>query len=159
MAQSSTVPEVSFRSSRNTVRFSNVFLSTQMYSLAFSPYAGGPIIMDHENTVKAYSASPSMLGRGHSLMEPQGPVWVRQVAREAHPLLKNFAVCACLRFSSSTSRWRYRWDLLDNQFVEKNETRRHCGMYFIHSQSFETSILTLLPEKAVYGIQNLSNGL
>jgi transcription factor C subunit 6 len=32
--------------------------------------------MDHENTVKAYSASPSMLGRGHSLVEPQGPVWV-----------------------------------------------------------------------------------
>ena len=36
-----------------------------MYSLAFSPYAGGPITMDHENTVKAYSASPNMLGRGH----------------------------------------------------------------------------------------------
>ena len=33
--------------------------------------------------------------------------------------------------SSSTGRWRYRWDLLDNKFVEKNETRRHCGMYFI----------------------------
>jgi len=32
--------------------------------------------MDHENTVKVYSASPSMLGRGHSLFEPQGPVWV-----------------------------------------------------------------------------------
>jgi hypothetical protein len=32
--------------------------------------------MDHENMVKAYSASPSMLGRGHSLFEPQGPVWV-----------------------------------------------------------------------------------
>ena len=29
--------------------------------------------MDHENTVKAYSASPSvMLGRGQSLVEPQG---------------------------------------------------------------------------------------
>ena len=46
-------------------------------ALAFSPFTGGPITMDHENTVKAYSASPSMLGRGHSLMEPQGPVWVR----------------------------------------------------------------------------------
>ena len=47
-------------------------------SLAFSPYTGGPLTMDHENTVKAYSASPSiMLGRGQSLVEPQGPVWVR----------------------------------------------------------------------------------
>lgn len=45
-------------------------------ALVFSAFAGGPITMDHENTVKAYSASPSMLGRGHSLFEPQGPVWV-----------------------------------------------------------------------------------
>ena len=48
-----------------------------MYSLAFSPYAGGPITMDHENTVKAYAASPNVLGRGRSLVKPQGPVWVR----------------------------------------------------------------------------------
>ncbi|KAI0315239.1 hypothetical protein OF83DRAFT_1164870 [Amylostereum chailletii] len=43
--------------------------------IPFSPYAGGPIAIDHENIVKAYSASPSMLGRGHTLMEPNGPVW------------------------------------------------------------------------------------
>ena len=35
--------------------------------------------MDHENTIKAYAASPSMLGRGHTLLEPLGPVWVRDV--------------------------------------------------------------------------------
>ena len=63
-------------SSQNTVRFSKAPLDV-VNSLAFSPYTGGPITMDHENTVKAYSASPSMLGRGHSLVEPQGPVWVR----------------------------------------------------------------------------------
>ena len=64
---------------QSTVRFINVFLTLLdvVNSLAFSPYTGGPITMDHENTVKAYSASPSMLGRGHSLVEPQGPVWVR----------------------------------------------------------------------------------
>lgn len=50
-------------------------------ALVFSPFAGGPITMDHENTVKAYSASPSMLGRGHSLFEPQGPVWVGHFCR------------------------------------------------------------------------------
>ena len=44
-------------------------------TLTYSPYTGGPITMDHENTVKAYAASPSMLGRGHSLHEPVGPVW------------------------------------------------------------------------------------
>ena len=38
--------------------------------------------MDHENTVKAYSSSLSMLGRGHSLVEQQGPVWVRWVATD-----------------------------------------------------------------------------
>lgn len=46
-------------------------------SATFSPYDGGPVTIDHENTVKAYSVSPSMLGRGHTLLEPNGPVWVR----------------------------------------------------------------------------------
>ncbi|KAF9473862.1 hypothetical protein BDN70DRAFT_885457 [Pholiota conissans] len=55
-------------------------------ALTFSPYAGGPITMDHENTVKAYSASASMLGRGHSLFEPQGPVWTVH-ASDFHPQL------------------------------------------------------------------------
>ena len=107
-------------------------------SLAFSPYTGGPITKDHENTVKAYSASPSvMLGRGQSLVEPQGPVQVRKVSTEVHPHF--------LFFFASNGRWRYRWDLLDNKFVENNGTRRHGGMYSI--ASFETSILTLLRKK------------
>ena len=29
-----------------------------------------------------------------------------------------FAVCTCLRFPSSADLWCYRWDLLDNKFVE-----------------------------------------
>ncbi|KAF9006150.1 hypothetical protein BDQ17DRAFT_1352845 [Cyathus striatus] len=41
-------------------------------TMTFSPFTGGPITIDHENTVKAYSVSPSMLGRGHTLLEPQG---------------------------------------------------------------------------------------
>ncbi|KAF9556184.1 hypothetical protein CPC08DRAFT_694740 [Agrocybe pediades] len=55
-------------------------------ALAFSPFTGGPITLDHENTVKSYSASPSMLGRGHSLFEPQGPVWSVH-ASDYHPQL------------------------------------------------------------------------
>ena len=47
-------------------------------------------------------------------------------------------------FSASNGRWRYRWDLLDNKFVENNGTR-HGGMYSI--ASFETSILTLHRKK------------
>ena len=45
-------------------------------TVVYSPFNDGPITMDHENTVKAYSVSPSMFGRGHSLLEPQGSVWV-----------------------------------------------------------------------------------
>ena len=63
-------------------------------------------------------------------------------------ILKKFAECTCLRFSSSAGGWRYRWDLLDNQFVEKNETRRHGGMYFIHSQNFETSHSDIASKKS-----------
>ncbi|KAF8632767.1 hypothetical protein AX15_001702 [Amanita polypyramis BW_CC] len=48
-------------------------------TMTYSAYAGGPITIDHENIIKAYSASPSMLGRGHTLMDPQGPVWVRNM--------------------------------------------------------------------------------
>ena len=44
---------------------------------SYSVFAAGPIMIDHDNTVKAYSVSPTMLGRGHILMEPDGPVWVR----------------------------------------------------------------------------------
>ncbi|KAI0034530.1 hypothetical protein K488DRAFT_45316 [Vararia minispora EC-137] len=54
--------------------------------IPYSPYAGGPITIDHENIVKAYSVSPSMLGRGHMLLEPTGPVWSAS-ASDYHPQL------------------------------------------------------------------------
>ncbi|VDB82779.1 unnamed protein product [Peniophora sp. CBMAI 1063] len=54
--------------------------------MPWSPYAGGPITIDHENAVKAYSVSPSMMGRGHLLLEPAGPVWSAS-ASEYHPQL------------------------------------------------------------------------
>lgn len=52
--------------------------------LSFSPYTGGPLTTDHENIVKMYAASPSMLGRGHTLLEPDGPVWSIS-SSEYHP--------------------------------------------------------------------------
>ncbi|KAK7051012.1 hypothetical protein VNI00_005124 [Paramarasmius palmivorus] len=55
-------------------------------ALTYSTYVGGPITIDHENIVKAYSASPKMLGRGHLLLEPQGPVWSLS-ASDYHPQL------------------------------------------------------------------------
>lgn len=44
--------------------------------MVYSPFGAGVATIDHENLVKMYSASPSMLGRGHSLLESGGPVWV-----------------------------------------------------------------------------------
>ncbi|OBZ65716.1 Transcription factor tau subunit sfc6 [Grifola frondosa] len=55
-------------------------------SVCYSTYCGGPITIDHENIVKAYSVSPSMLGRGHTLLEPDGPVW-SVGASDYHPQL------------------------------------------------------------------------
>ncbi|KAJ7645548.1 hypothetical protein DFH06DRAFT_1333191 [Mycena polygramma] len=55
-------------------------------SMTYSPFGGGPITIDHENIVKVYSVSPSMLGRGHILMEPQGPIWSLH-ASDYHPQL------------------------------------------------------------------------
>ncbi|KAI0063453.1 hypothetical protein BV25DRAFT_1915354 [Artomyces pyxidatus] len=54
--------------------------------IPYSQYAGGPITIDHENIIKAYSVSPSMLGRGHTLMEPSGPVWCASTS-DYHPQL------------------------------------------------------------------------
>ncbi|TEB18204.1 hypothetical protein FA13DRAFT_1804002 [Coprinellus micaceus] len=71
-------------------------------TLTFSPYAAGPITMDHENTVKAYAASPSMLGRGHTLLEPLGPVWSID-ASDHHPQL---AVAAADGTCSTTNMLR-----------------------------------------------------
>ena len=89
-------------------------------------------------------------------MEPPGPVgWHGLGSPSTSKNLKFFAVRTCVRFPTSAGRWRYRWDLLDNKFVEKNETRRHCGMYFI-AKILKSDIAS---KKAVYGIQNLSNGL
>ena len=45
-------------------------------SIAYSPYLSAVVTIDHENTIKSYSVSPSTLGRGHALMDPSGPVWV-----------------------------------------------------------------------------------
>ncbi|KAG6369764.1 hypothetical protein JVT61DRAFT_13581 [Boletus reticuloceps] len=55
-------------------------------SATYSVFATGPIMIDHDNTVKSYSVSPSMLGRGHILMEPDGPVWSVS-ASDYHPQL------------------------------------------------------------------------
>jgi hypothetical protein len=71
-------------------------------TLTFSPFAAGPITMDHENTVKSYAASPGMLGRGHTLLEPLGPVWDIH-ASEYHPQL---AVAAADGTCSTTNTLR-----------------------------------------------------
>ncbi|KAH8106919.1 hypothetical protein BXZ70DRAFT_915612 [Cristinia sonorae] len=43
-------------------------------SMNFSTFYAGPVTTDQENTVKAYSLAPIMLGRGHKFIEPNGPV-------------------------------------------------------------------------------------
>lgn len=53
-----------------------IVLTDVVNSICYSAYCGGPVTIDQENTVKAYSLAPSMLGRGHKLLEGDGPVWV-----------------------------------------------------------------------------------
>jgi transcription factor C subunit 6 len=45
-------------------------------TVTYSPYAGGPISID-QGSVKVVSLSPAMLNKGHTVTEPDGPVWVR----------------------------------------------------------------------------------
>ncbi|KAJ7729652.1 hypothetical protein DFH07DRAFT_178308 [Mycena maculata] len=75
-------------------------------SMTYSPFGGGPITIDHENIVKVYSVSPSMLGRGHILMEPQGPIWSLH-ASDYHPQLavgSADGVCSTTNSLRSTRR-------------------------------------------------------
>ncbi|KAM6500158.1 hypothetical protein JOM56_003172 [Amanita muscaria] len=75
-------------------------------TVAYSPYACGLITIDHENIIKSYSASPSMLGRGHTLMDPQGPVWSISTS-EYHPQLAAASadgVCATTNTLRTTRR-------------------------------------------------------
>ncbi|KAI0306286.1 hypothetical protein B0F90DRAFT_1688642 [Multifurca ochricompacta] len=55
-------------------------------SITYSPYLSAVVTIDHENTIKSYSVSPSTLGRGHALMDPGGPVWSLS-ASDYHPQL------------------------------------------------------------------------
>ncbi|KAJ6557279.1 hypothetical protein DFH09DRAFT_1163602 [Mycena vulgaris] len=75
-------------------------------TMTYSPFGGGPITIDHENIVKVYSVSPSMLGRGHILMEPQGPIWSLH-ASDYHPQLavgSADGVCSTTNTLRSTRR-------------------------------------------------------
>ncbi|TBU50277.1 hypothetical protein BD309DRAFT_945783 [Dichomitus squalens] len=53
-------------------------------TICYSAYAGSAITIDHENIIKAYSVAPIMLGRGHTLLEPNGPIW-SLAASDYHP--------------------------------------------------------------------------
>ncbi|KAL0946421.1 hypothetical protein HGRIS_012644 [Hohenbuehelia grisea] len=55
-------------------------------TVAYSPYDSAFMSVDHENIVKGYSISPSMLGRGHILADCDGPVW-HMHGSEYHPQL------------------------------------------------------------------------
>ena len=48
-----------------------------MNDISFSPYIAGVISIDHENSVKVFSVSPSLLGKGHNLFNANSPTWVR----------------------------------------------------------------------------------
>lgn len=45
-------------------------------SIVYSHHVGSAIVSDHENTVKNFGLAPPLLGRGHAILEPSGPVWV-----------------------------------------------------------------------------------
>jgi hypothetical protein len=81
-------------------------------------------MIDHDNTVKAYSVSPSTLGRGHVLLEPDGPVWVRATTVTVTALLNKIAERQCVGLSRSASGRFSRRLLRNDQHSEINEERR-----------------------------------
>lgn len=80
-------------------------------TMTYACFAGGPITIDHENIVKAYSASSSMLGRGHLLLEPQGPIWVNTSYQLMYVLIlkRLFTVTPCIGLSPTTQHRFCGW--------------------------------------------------
>ena len=61
-----------------------------VYSVTYSKFATGVVSTDLDFTVKSFFLTPSMLGRGHIVMEAGGPVWVNmsyQLFRLEHAVL------------------------------------------------------------------------
>jgi transcription factor C subunit 6 len=48
------------------------------YDIASGPYVGGALAVEHENVLKAFSVRADVLGRGHTVSETGGPIWVRR---------------------------------------------------------------------------------
>lgn len=46
-----------------------------MHSMSYSAYTVGVVTID-QNAVKTHTVNPTMLARGHLLLETGGPVWV-----------------------------------------------------------------------------------
>ena len=125
-------------------------------SMCYSTYAGSAVTIDHENIVKAYSVTPSMLGRGHTLLEPNGPIWVK-----LHPLLRRLELLMSLIESRGVrlppaTRCRSRRRIVpDHEHAEVHEKRRTCCQSmiaftykrtehgFIHSHSSSTRFTSL----------------
>ena len=54
-----------------------IFIQVQdvIHTVCYSTYSGGPISVD-QGQVKVISFAPVMLNKGHTLLDPDGPVWV-----------------------------------------------------------------------------------
>ncbi|KAJ8468928.1 hypothetical protein ONZ51_g9335 [Trametes cubensis] len=82
-------------------------------AMEFSAYTGSAVTIDHENMVKAYSVSPSMLGRGHTILEPNGPIWSIATS-DYHPQLAiGVTDGSCL--TTNTMRTTRRGGLVETQ--------------------------------------------
>lgn len=59
----------------------SLFQTDVVNTVCYSSYAGGPISID-QGAVKVMSLSPVMLNKGHTVTEPDGPIWVRSILPE-----------------------------------------------------------------------------
>ncbi|OJT08897.1 Transcription factor tau subunit sfc6 [Trametes pubescens] len=91
-------------------------------AMEFSTYTGSAVTIDHENMIKAYSVSPSTLGRGHTVLEPNGPIWSLS-ASDYHPQLAigPFLEHKIYQLDYSRSVGEYR--MLENFLPQETQNR------------------------------------
>ena len=97
-----------------------------MNDISFSPYIAGVVSIDHENSVKVFSAAPSLLGKGHNMFNANGPTWVCHAAIDCLGVLITRRIeHRVLRLPSIRRNWLRRWVLCyDEHAATSTEGRR-----------------------------------
>jgi len=112
-----------------------------MNSIAFSHYTNGVIGTDGENVVKSFSINPTMLGRGHMILESCGPIWSLGVSDYHAHLAIGCADGSCSTTNTLRSTRRSSSNPFLSYKIFQLDYNRNSGVYRVLDQFLPTEII------------------